>query len=819
MRRVSALLRRYQARHVALDLDRDQLRGMSPPGTEISALSLCQGRVRLSMTTSASRVALSLGGFSDQRQPGEGARGAPVDLSLPASPRSMRNDGPLVLTLDGIDHPLPLHGLNREIRRVWAAFARDVARALPSAAAWFATRKPHHRQQIKRHLRLSPAPPTQVLQGDFQGPQLRGAQGIVVLMPVYNAFEVLTEALDRVARHTSLPWRMILIEDRSTDPRIRPLLRDWAAERGEHVTVLENEANLGFIGSVNRGFACVDQNGADDAPVILLNSDALVPQDWAARLTGPLADQAVATVTPMSNDAEILSVPRIAAPIVLTPGQADRIDARAATIGAQSQAELPTGVGFCMAISRAWLRRVGGFDPVFGKGYGEEVDFCQRIAAQGGRNIGLPGLFVEHRGGQSFGSASKARLIAQNGAIISRRYPRFDQDVQDFIAADPLATARMALALAWAASLEGLGPLPVYLAHSQGGGADRWLETRIAEDLARGQPSVVLRVGGIYDWQLELVTALAPVHMVAQDFAVIRDLLRDTGPKRVVYSNGVGAKDEAALPHRLLDLAGPDDLVELLFHDFFPLSPSYTLLDSDSRYRGIPAPDDPDPAHVHRAASGQVTTLAEWRAGWRSLAQRADRLVVFSDSSARILSDCWPDLSSRIVIQPHRLPTPVPRIAPLPAPARPVIGVLGNIGVQKGLHVVDALGTMLRRDPVAGLVLVGDTDPAFPAPAGVTVHGGYSVEDLEKIVRRYGITHWLIPSIWPETFSFTVNEALATGLPVLAFDIGAQGDAVRAHPGGHPVPFDSDGDLAKAVFSSFLALQDTGGTTQKDIPP
>jgi hypothetical protein len=55
--------------------------------------------------------------------------------------------------------------------------------------------------------------------------------GVSVIVPVFNAFELLPEALDRVIRHTDLPWRLILIEDASTDPRVRPWLRDWVARQ------------------------------------------------------------------------------------------------------------------------------------------------------------------------------------------------------------------------------------------------------------------------------------------------------------------------------------------------------------------------------------------------------------------------------------------------------------------------------------------------------------------------------------------------------------------------------------------------------------
>jgi glycosyltransferase involved in cell wall biosynthesis len=53
------------------------------------------------------------------------------------------------------------------------------------------------------------------------------------------------------------------------------------------------------------------------------------------------------------------------------------------------------------------------------------------------------------------------------------------------------------------------------------------------------------------------------------------------------------------------------------------------------------------------------------------------------------------------------------------------------------------------------------------------------------LARHYRIGLWFIPSICPETFSFATHEALATGLPVLSFDLGAQGETLRDAPLGH----------------------------------
>jgi glycosyltransferase involved in cell wall biosynthesis len=125
------------------------------------------------------------------------------------------------------------------------------------------------------------------------------------------------------------------------------------------------------------------------------------------------------------------------------------------------------------------------------------------------------------------------------------------------------------------------------------------------------------------------------------------------------------------------------------------------------------------------------------------------------------------------------------------------IAVLGNLNAQKGAVVVSRLAERLRRagDP-RRLVVIGNVDPACPMPAGVHLHGGYRREDIADLAGRYGVAAWIVPSIWPETFSFTTQEALATGLPVYAFDIGGQGEAVAAAPNGFAVPFDAEADLA-----------------------
>ena len=395
-----------------------------------------------------------------------------------------------------VTHPLHVaRGRQAALRALKLQFWREIVPMLPMIAAGLRRADPDLRRRLKTALRLNqgksvsfldarflPAPDAKVcsqLSAQPSSDQLSG-QVVTIILPVFNAFALLPEVLARVAAHTDLPWHLIVVEDKSTDPEVRPWLRDWVRAQPEgRVTLLENEVNQGFIRSVNRGFDAVMQAGGT-GPVILLNSDAMVPQGWASRLVAPLRSPDVASVTPLSNDAEIYSAPVICKNTQLGAGQGDRIDAilrHSIAGGAAPQVVAPTGVGFCMAIGSGWIGRVGIFDTQFGRGYGEEVDWCRRAAALGGLHVAATDLFVEHRGGASFGD-EKLALIQQNNAVITTRYPGYDRSVQDFIRTDPLATPRLVAALAYVDGLAEVDEIPVYIAHSLGGGADNYLQAK-----------------------------------------------------------------------------------------------------------------------------------------------------------------------------------------------------------------------------------------------------------------------------------------------------------------------------------------------------
>lgn len=726
------------------------------------------------------------------------------NLGLPLSRRAPT----LVVKVDGARHVVRMprvHPVRLAAQRaaVLPRFCATLLRVSPDALKWQMRQDLEARERIKRRLGFSQTAVRMVLnpkplQEQDETARSPALHPVTIVLPVFNAFDLLAPVLERVERHTDLPWRLVLVNDGSTDPRVAPLLKKWAdrinADHPGRVERIERERNDGFVAAANVGLARAAELGAD---VVLLNSDCLVPEGWASRLLAPLRrNRKIATVTPLSNDAELLSVPVMARAAAMAEGAVDRVDAAVRALNLQpSLVPLPTGVGFCMAINREFLHQEPEFDTVFGRGYGEEVDWCQKIRKRGGYHCCQSGLFVEHRGAASFGKGGKALRVREGDRILSARYPGLAREVQGFVRDDPLLTERLAGACAWAGA-QATGHVPVILAHSLGGGAEAIVQERIRRALARGEGAIVLRVGGEQRWLLEVHSPQGVTRGSTGDFELIEKLLSPIARREVVYACGVGDPWAHELPKHLQWLRRrTTDILEFEFHDFFPISPSQTLLGSGDVYSGLPLPDTLDKAHCFRPRGRAPIRLAEWQRLWGAAVSSADRVTVFSRSSQDIVEQAFPRTRGRITLDPHPL-TSLPR--PLRAPvsdAPPVIGVLGHIRRHKGAALVRALSGHLARSRQARLVVIGTVEPSFRLARGALITGAYKPEDLAPLARKHRITCWLVPSIWPETFSFVTHEALATGLPVYGFDLGAQGDALRAAPNGHVARFQPGAEL------------------------
>ena len=267
---------------------------------------------------------------------------------------------------------------------------------------------------------------------------------IDVIVPAYKGFEQTRRCIESVlANAQRTPFALIVVDDASPEPAIPQYLDSLAAQG--RIELLRNETNQGFVRSVNRAMAL-----HGDRDVVLLNSDTEVANDWLDRLVAASqAGERIATVTPFSNNATICSYPYEGWPggVPGTLGLA-ALDRLFAATNSKRTIDIPTAVGFCMLIRRAALDEIGLFDAErFGRGYGEENDFCMRAMKANWRHVLAGDVFVFHEGGVSF-SEERHALVKTNALALVAVHPEYNRVVHEFILADPARELRDAVDLA-----------------------------------------------------------------------------------------------------------------------------------------------------------------------------------------------------------------------------------------------------------------------------------------------------------------------------------------------------------------------------------
>lgn len=83
--------------------------------------------------------------------------------------------------------------------------------------------------------------------------------------------------------------------------------------------------------------------------------------------------------------------------------------------------------------------------------------------------------------------------------------------------------------------------------------------------------------------------------------------------------------------------------------------------------------------------------------------------------------------------------------------------------------------------------------------------GKYEKNKLPELLSAYHIDIACILAIWPETFSYTISEALMCDVPVMVTDIGALGERVRKNDCGWIIDKDSDPQM---IVNKLLEIAD-----------
>jgi GT2 family glycosyltransferase len=609
---------------------------------------------------------------------------------------------------------------------------------------------------------------------------------VAIVVPVYRGQQETLACLKSVRATIPPGTRLVVVDDCSPEPGLARAL-DKLASKGA-IELLRNQRNQGFPAAVNRALEATAHHDA-----VLLNSDAVVSGDWLTRLRrAAYSAPDIGTVTPFSNAGSIASYPAEGRSAT-DPSSAADLDKRSAKANAGITVEIPTGVGFCLYIRADCLAATGGLDATtFSAGYGEENDFCLRARRLGWRHLMAADVFVHHVGGRSFGRRRQA-LMDRNLRILNLRYPGYDAIVHRFTEADPIRPCRRRLDEA--RLLTGGGRYVLLVTLSLAGGVATAVEERCRQLRAQGLRPLVLKP------QRDPGAREAPRRQVpcrlAADDESLADLLYEMPTELHLLGRLL---EQLSLAHvelhhfldhdpRVIDLAfSLGAPVDIHVHDYSWACPRITFLGGNGSYCGEPPIRACELClKTHGGRVGGLLTVEALRQRSARWLRAATRVIVPTADTKRRLAHHFPAIETDV----EPLEAPPPRGVSLsadPAARRPGptrIALIGGIGVHKGYdRLLACAKDAARRQLPLEFVIVGhsEDDAGLMATGKVFVTGRYEERELDGLLRREKPHAIWFASVVPETWCFALSYAIRSGLPIVAFDLGAIGERLKSAP-------------------------------------
>jgi GT2 family glycosyltransferase len=238
-----------------------------------------------------------------------------------------------------------------------------------------------------------------------------------VVIPNWNGRHLLPECLDALQLQQFQDFRMVVVDNGSTDGSVELLARSYP-----EVLVIANAHNRGFAAAVNQGIAAIETQY-----VALLNNDAIARPSWLRELVdvadtnpsvGMCASKMLMARAPGRIDSAGICVDRIGNAWDRLGGHVDDSDATEAV-------EVFGASGGAALYRRAMLTEVGVFDEDF-FAYLEDVDLAWRARTQGWTCLYVPSAQVLHQHSATGveGSPFKSFHLGRNKIwLLLKNYP------------------------------------------------------------------------------------------------------------------------------------------------------------------------------------------------------------------------------------------------------------------------------------------------------------------------------------------------------------------------------------------------------------
>lgn len=621
-----------------------------------------------------------------------------------------------------------------------------------------------------------------------------------IIIPVYNAPDELKECVDSLVKYTDLEQnRIIILNDCSPDPKISEYLETLSNVNG--VSVVHNDENLGFVGTVNRGMRI------SISDVVLLNSDTIVTENWLIKIKdAAYSDQSIATVTPLTNNGTICSVPNFLEDNTLPEGfTIDSFANFIENISFREYPEVPTAVGFCMYIKRSAIDEIGLFDyETFGKGYAEENDFCCRVIEHGYKNIIADDTFIYHKGSMSFQGA-KLDLLKKNLKTLNERYPYYEKNVHKFILSNPLSKIHENInnrLQSFKYSYQKKGNILFVLhnffdeAYNHPVGGTEYHVKDIVMNLKGYNAFVMVSnsheivVKQYFDGELTckynfpLKTKLSLTHFRDRDYSNIVD--------NIIKSFNIGLIHIHHLIKHTFDIPfiAKKNNVKVLFtlHDYYLFCPKVNLLDENNEYCLEKRSESKCRNCLHSTYGFDTNFINKWKQQVKKMMENVDEFITPSKFTQILFENEFENVRGKISTIEHGVDInrEFPKSKSFDQGKKLEVGFLGGIAPNKGSDLIYRLITSYPKDKVQWHIIggLGDQKINLLEQQNLIKHGAYDRNNISGKLRDIRLDLICLLSPWPETFSYTLSEAWVNGIPVLVTPMGALQERVDIVKGG-----------------------------------
>lgn len=278
--------------------------------------------------------------------------------------------------------------------------------------------------------------------------------------------------------------------------------------------------------------------------------------------------------------------------------------------------------------------------------------------------------------------------------------------------------------------------------------------------------------------------------------AGLMQLVKEFHVSRITVNHLIWSRDLSVIDE-IVQLAKMNIEVLVMVHDYFYMCPSFNLINYNSEFCNLPESGACNSCLKKlsmKSTSSELTIYRDtirlyqnneqlssesWRSSFILLFNSATNIIFPSNAPRELFLKIFPRFDEKSIVINHDLQY-LNQIKPVmlvndSMPMR--VAIMGDIKYHKGLKLFELLVLASIRDKlnISFLVIGNCNSKVIMNANNTTVLNEYEIPDLNSILVTHKVNLFLFLSIWPETFSFVIHEMMQTELPIISFNLGAQG--------------------------------------------